>query len=349
MKKQLATGSVLVAIALMTAAGCSSDPDDVGEGDTASASDSEALTSSPQCSRAAILARTGDGRRQRIINRAYDWIDAQVMYTQHASYQGYRRDCSGYVSMAWEREQPGPATCYMPPKVARGDIHTIPNDQLDVGDALTRVPGGCGTGGHIRLFGGWVNRGAGTFCILEEYSTGKPAHAALATTGNLSGYQALRLDDAGSGGGSCSSSQTQACGNYGCACVGGSCSGGFCAGTGCTSEETAACGNFGVNCVDHKCSGGFGAGSGCTAKETVDCGKFGTSCVDHKCSGGYTDGSGCTARESTDCGNVGCGCVDHKCGGGYCPGTGCTAKETNDCGKFGCGCAVGKCSGGACK
>src|SRR5262249_50921325 len=121
------------------------------------------LGASAQCSHDAILARTSDPGRRAIIDRAYDWIDRGVIYNANGTDDGYRRDCSGYVSMAWQLSRPGPAPCNMPPATARGDMHNVDKTDLEAGDALIKIPDVCGPHGHIRLFGGWIDRGAGTF------------------------------------------------------------------------------------------------------------------------------------------------------------------------------------------
>ena len=47
----------------------------------------------------------GGVTRSEAIDRAQAWVDAKVPYSQTSYYQGYRQDCSGYVSMAWELSQ----------------------------------------------------------------------------------------------------------------------------------------------------------------------------------------------------------------------------------------------------
>src|SRR5207253_11405424 len=40
--------------------------------------------------------------RGDIIARAKAWVDVPVPYDEGSLYQGYREDCSGFVSMAWQ-------------------------------------------------------------------------------------------------------------------------------------------------------------------------------------------------------------------------------------------------------
>lgn len=39
--------------------------------------------------------------RTTIISRGQDWVDKHVPYSQTGSHDGYRTDCSGFVSMCW--------------------------------------------------------------------------------------------------------------------------------------------------------------------------------------------------------------------------------------------------------
>jgi len=69
-----------------------------------------------------------------------------VPYNQGGTHDGYRTDCSGFVSMAWELTKPGLVTQSM---------HTVASNitkaQLQNGDAIN-----CDSE-HILLFGGWTS------------------------------------------------------------------------------------------------------------------------------------------------------------------------------------------------
>jgi hypothetical protein len=39
--------------------------------------------------------------RNTMIARGQSWVDKHVPYNQQGSYEGYRTDCSGFVSMCW--------------------------------------------------------------------------------------------------------------------------------------------------------------------------------------------------------------------------------------------------------
>ena len=48
--------------------------------------------------------------RTTILSRGQDWVDKHVPYSQTGTHDGYRTDCSGFVSMCWQASKPGPST-----------------------------------------------------------------------------------------------------------------------------------------------------------------------------------------------------------------------------------------------
>lgn len=158
--------------------------------------DEGALTVSNECSKEAILARAPNDERLWTLAIAERWIDLGVKYDRAGTFEGYRRDCSGFVSMAWGLPKPGASTAMIEPFSNNPNTVEIPLDQLIPGDAVNRrtrrqLPGG-GTIGHIRLFGGWINKAQGTHCILEYYSTGKVGRAMKGTLADLADYTGIR-------------------------------------------------------------------------------------------------------------------------------------------------------------
>lgn len=105
------------------------------------------------------LARPGTGvevrrtTRAAIIKRAKKWVAAQVPYSMSAYWSdGYRQDCSGFVSMAWN----------LPGNEWTGSLDTfgvrISRDQLQPGDMLLfHNPADPEKGSHVVLFGGWAD------------------------------------------------------------------------------------------------------------------------------------------------------------------------------------------------
>lgn len=103
--------------------------------------------------------------------RAQDWVTKKVPYNQGATYGGYREDCSGFVSMAWQLAKPGLTTFTM---------HTVATNikktDLQPGDAIN-----CDTT-HIVLFGGWANAAKTQYTALYE------ANPAQGTVKKISPY-----------------------------------------------------------------------------------------------------------------------------------------------------------------
>jgi hypothetical protein len=91
--------------------------------------------------------------RADIINRAKQWVSAKVPYSMTAFWSdGYRQDCSGYVSMAWNlgsNEWTGSLAQYGT-KITREELQ--PGDML-----LFHNPADPSKGSHVTLFGGWTD------------------------------------------------------------------------------------------------------------------------------------------------------------------------------------------------
>ncbi|MFD5031937.1 peptidoglycan-binding protein [Streptomyces sp. NPDC058405] len=90
--------------------------------------------------------------RADIINRAKRWVNAKVPYSMDTYWSdGYRKDCSGFVSMAWNlvgNEWTG-SLAQFGVKIARED--------LEAGDILLfHNPSDPNKGSHVTVFGGWT-------------------------------------------------------------------------------------------------------------------------------------------------------------------------------------------------
>jgi hypothetical protein len=116
--------------------------------------------------------------RKEVIKRANHWIKKKIRYSQSSYYQGYRRDCSGFVSMAWKLKH-----SYTSSSI-RGVAHRISAGRLKPGDAVRRS-------GHVEIFGGWKNKRQRKYWALEESQSGLPALRKVKRF--KSGYSALRL------------------------------------------------------------------------------------------------------------------------------------------------------------
>jgi cell wall-associated NlpC family hydrolase len=89
---------------------------------------------------------SGGISRDTIIARAQDWVNRRVPYSQSDYTDGYRQDCSGYVSMAWASSQPGHSTYNM-----QEICYRIDRSQLQPGDAILNP------NQHVLLFHYWVD------------------------------------------------------------------------------------------------------------------------------------------------------------------------------------------------
>jgi hypothetical protein len=184
-------GSVL---ASMVIAGCGSegadadvDPGESDVGETGETAD--ALTSSCKLSRAQILGSAAGGRREAI-ERGFEWLDDHVPYSQSRSHEGYRTDCSGFVSMCWKTGTSYTTASFIA-GAASSSLGSYSN--LQPADALVYRSGGHG---HIVLFLGWNDDAHSSACVLEQASTATDMQFRARSAGSLraSGFRAIRAD-----------------------------------------------------------------------------------------------------------------------------------------------------------
>lgn len=92
----------------------------------------------PGAAQAQAAPAQGDGQgisRDEIIKRAEDRMAKAPYYSQGQDYfDDYRRDCSGFVSYAWNSGGPGEASFTFVPN---GVAHTIAWEDIQPGDAIT--------------------------------------------------------------------------------------------------------------------------------------------------------------------------------------------------------------------
>ncbi|MFF3741457.1 peptidoglycan-binding protein [Streptomyces sp. NPDC002566] len=122
----------------------------------------------------ADTVKTPATTRAEIIRRAQTWVTAQVPYSLSAFWpDGYRQDCSGYVSMAWG----------LPGNEWTGSLHQfatrITKAELQPGDMLLfHNPDNPENGSHVILFGGWTDS---TRTYYVAYEQTRPHTRRLAT------------------------------------------------------------------------------------------------------------------------------------------------------------------------
>jgi hypothetical protein len=105
----------------------------------------------------------------QVISRAKVWVANNVPYSQSHYYQGYREDCSGYVSMAWGLSKPGTTTDVMP---KYGNY--ISKSALRTGDVL--LNSNAGNLGHVVIFQKWANSAHTSYWAYEESGSHGAVH-----------------------------------------------------------------------------------------------------------------------------------------------------------------------------
>ncbi|MET9884883.1 peptidoglycan-binding protein [Streptomyces sp. NPDC006430] len=112
--------------------------------------------------------------RATIVNRAKLWLDAKVPYSMSEYWSdGYRQDCSGFVSMAWNlgtNEWTGSLDKFAT-KITKEEL--LPGDML-----LFHNPDNPNNGSHVTLFGGWVDETRTHYIAYEQT---RPTTRKLAT------------------------------------------------------------------------------------------------------------------------------------------------------------------------
>ncbi|MEV5124396.1 hypothetical protein AB0K49_16645 [Streptomyces decoyicus] len=96
--------------------------------------------------------------RKDIIDRAMERVEHRIGYSQSATTNGYRDDCSGFVSAAWGLQPPGLNTYGL---MGNDTAHVITKDDLQPGDALI-------AGDHTVIFGGWADEEHTKYIALED-------------------------------------------------------------------------------------------------------------------------------------------------------------------------------------
>ncbi|WP_199553184.1 peptidoglycan-binding protein [Streptomyces sp. N35] len=102
--------------------------------------------------------------RAEIIKRAKTWVAAEVPYSLAKYWRdGYRQDCSGFVSMAWNL-----GTNQWTGTLDRFAVR-ISRDQLQPGDILLfHNPADPERGSHVTIFGGWTDYTRAYYLAYEQ-------------------------------------------------------------------------------------------------------------------------------------------------------------------------------------
>ncbi|MFH9424631.1 FG-GAP-like repeat-containing protein [Streptomyces sp. NPDC017529] len=104
--------------------------------------------------------------RGEALERAASWVDQGLKYNWGGSYQGYRTDCSGYVSMAWGLDRSETTDTLVPTGLAKW----ISKGDLKPGDAL--LNDATLASGHVVLFAKWTDASQDTYWGYEFTPSG---------------------------------------------------------------------------------------------------------------------------------------------------------------------------------
>jgi cell wall-associated NlpC family hydrolase len=183
-----------LAVLMLLATGCAGSGLEEEQGDSGdeemTAETEEALARGCAITRAQILAAADDERRA-VIERALRWFDRGVPYSQARSFEGYRTDCSGFVSMCW-----GLDMSYSTADFASGGAESYALESyamLRPGDALVRRRT---SRGHMVLFLGWNDESKTSACVIEQNGTRLDMELGARTVSAMraSGFRAIRAD-----------------------------------------------------------------------------------------------------------------------------------------------------------
>jgi cell wall-associated NlpC family hydrolase len=117
--------------------------------------------------------------RATVISRAKKWVADGVTYNQGGRHDGYRTDCSGYVSFTWGRPKPGATTPQFP-----SFSTLISKSDLKRGDILLNKA--AGNSGHVAIFEKWANSAHSSYVGYELSGSG--IHHRTITYPYFSGY-----------------------------------------------------------------------------------------------------------------------------------------------------------------
>jgi hypothetical protein len=173
-----AAGTVIGGLQLTPAAAAEhheARPEDPAPGTTTPQGGTSPLHGSPgapgTAASAVQIARPSAPRattRAAIINRAKTWVTAKVPYNMNKYWKdGYRQDCSGFVSMAWD----------LPRNEWTGSLAAfgtrITKAELQPGDILLfHNPADPEKGSHVTIFGGWTDYKRTSYLAYEQTRPG---------------------------------------------------------------------------------------------------------------------------------------------------------------------------------
>lgn len=124
--------------------------------------------------------------RKKVLQRAQEWMDDNVPYDFHLYHKGYRAQCSGFLSFAWNISNPythnATLRCYELEDT--GTAVVIPKEDLQLGDSMVcnmkkfwpslkpkdkpKKRLGQQGGGHCLVFEQWANENKTSYIGWEQ-------------------------------------------------------------------------------------------------------------------------------------------------------------------------------------
>ena len=120
--------------------------------------------------------------RATIVARGRSWVDRAVPYSQSSYFEGYRQDCSGFLSMSWVLSRNGAPTSLSTADLdARTLVTPIAKGDLQPGDMILRPKDQLGAAyGHSVLFVAWADPAHTKYIGYHESSgSGKAVMATI--------------------------------------------------------------------------------------------------------------------------------------------------------------------------
>ncbi|WP_394834962.1 C40 family peptidase [Pendulispora rubella] len=141
------------------------------------------------------------------IARGKKWLHAYhggpVPYSQGSYFEGWRQDCSGYVSMAWNvRDRKNRRVNHNTDSMLNGGygtpgkiVHPIRWQNLRKGDVIGFLgTGSLGDAGHVMIFEKWANKKHTAYWVYEQAGGGGTKHRTHPKSYGGSHYKPYRYD-----------------------------------------------------------------------------------------------------------------------------------------------------------
>lgn len=126
-----------------------------------------------------------DANSVNVIANAKTWLNPSVPYSQSAYHKGYRQDCSGYVSMAWNLGTSATTS------TLHNYSYAITKDKLKAGDVLLNA------GVHVLIFSSWADSAKTSYYAYEQTPPQTVYHVVTYpywSSSNPSAYKPYRLN-----------------------------------------------------------------------------------------------------------------------------------------------------------